>query len=649
MRPSELAAPGRDRFAVRDLGVGFRCPDGIVPVVSGVDLEVIPGRIVGVAGESGSGKTTAVLAAIGYLPGAAALLSGEARLGETAVFDLAPEGRRQLWARRVSYVAQDAAGSLNPAFRIGTQLCEVLTVNTGLTWDEARARARELLAAVRLPEPEAMLRRYPHQCSGGQLQRIAIAMAIAPEPDVVVCDEPTTGLDVTTQAEVVSMLTALIRDRGIAAVYISHDLALLGAVADELAIFYAGEIVEAGPTAEVLRAPRHPYTRALLDALPSARHATTPVGLPGLPPGRVVANACPFAPRCAWADDGCRATHPVLRPVADGGRLVRCHRAGELKEVLASARRPNRHPEGHRLIAMGEGRAAWGRARGWGEGHSEKPAASSTSPTLLVIRDLHCGYGRGAARVPAVQGATLEIGPGEVAALVGESGSGKSTLGRAVVGLVPAEAGEIRFAGDLLDPAGRRSRAHAQAIQIIFQNPDSSLNPRHTVGQLVGRSIELFRPDVTRRERRALVAAALEEVRLDPALRDRYPHQLSGGQKQRVAIARAFVARPRLVICDEIVSGQDVSVQAAILELVRAMQARHGTALLFISHDLAVVRSIAQRVYVIQRGRIVESGPTEQIFERPRADYSQSLLASVLEPDLGHVPSGAAASAVANG
>jgi peptide/nickel transport system ATP-binding protein len=598
----------RDHFVVRDLGVGFRTPVGIVPVVSGISLEAAPGKILGVAGESGSGKTTAVLAAIGYQSPSAVRLDGESHLGNAAVFALSPEERRRLWARRISYVAQDAAGSLNPAFRIGTQLREVLEVNGGLTPEQARARARELLAAVRLPDPEAMLNRYPHQCSGGQLQRIAIAMAIACGPDVIVCDEPTTGLDVTTQAEVVQMLTELIRSERMAAIYISHDLALLGAVADELAIFYAGEIVEIGPTADVLREPRHPYTRALLDAIPSAKRRTVPAGLAGFPPGRVISGSCPFTPRCPWAIDICRANHPGLLPVGNGMRLARCHRAEELAAVLASS----------------SVRAVDAEQR-----------AEEAGPPLLDIHNLTCSYGRGAARVEAVREASLAIGTGEVVALVGESGSGKSTIGRAIVGLVPIESGEIRLASVPLDPAGRRTPEQARAIQIIFQNPDSSLNPRHTVGALIARSLELFRPDISRRDRPARVAEALAEVRLDPGMTDRYPHQLSGGQKQRVAIARAFTARPRLVICDEIVSGQDVSVQAAILELVRAMQQRYRTGLLFVSHDLAVVRSIAQRLYVIHRGQIVESGPTEQVFDRPQAGYSRALLESVLEPVTG--------------
>ena len=608
----EPDAARRDGFIVRDLAVGFGAPSGVIPVVAGVSLEAVPGRIIGVAGESGSGKTTAVLVAIGYHPASAVRLGGQAHLGATAVFDLSAEERRRLWASRISYVAQDAAASLNPAYRIGTQLREVLEINMGLGRAQALARARDLLAAVRLPDPDAMLRRYPHQCSGGQLQRIAIAMAIACEPDVIVCDEPTTGLDVTTQAEVVQMLTDLIRTRRMAAIYISHDLALLGAVADDLAIFYAGEIVEMGATAEVLRTPRHPYTRALLDALPSVTQATAPSGLPGFPPGRVVGGSCAFAPRCSWAIEICHEVHPALLPTPEtdpeAERVVRCHRASELRTTLATN-------SARRIV--------------------EWQAVDSAETPLLGLRGVTCSYGAGVDRVEAVRDATLEIGAGEVVALVGESGSGKSTLGRAIVGLVPIESGEIQLDGAPLDTAGRRSRDQHQAVQIIFQNPDSSLNPRHTVGALIRRSLELFRPDIDRRDRATHVAEALAEVRLDPGMMDRYPHQLSGGQKQRVAIARAFVARPRLIICDEIVSGQDVSVQAAILELVRSMQERYGTALLFISHDLAVVRSIAQRVYVIQRGQIVESGPTEQVFDAPTAAYSRALLASVLEPETG--------------
>jgi peptide/nickel transport system ATP-binding protein len=609
-RPAQ--AP-RDDFTVHGLRVGYRTEANITPVVSDVSFTVSPGQILGVAGESGSGKTTAVLASIGYQAGSAIRLSGSAALGDTLICDLPLSERRELWSRRISYVAQEAANSLNPAFRIGTQLIEVLEVNANLTRDEARIRARELLQAVRLAQPDAMLRRYPHQCSGGQLQRVAIAIAIACDPALIICDEPTTGLDVTTQAEVVQMLVELIRSRKMAAIYISHDLALLGTVADTLAIFYAGEIVEIGATRDVLEHPQHPYTRALLSALPSARRATTPRGLPGFPPGRVVNDSCAFAARCSAVIAQCTTEHPDLQPLTTlGTHHVRCWRTGDLSQE---------EPDALKIPA------------------ARPPLTAQTLP-LLDIQGIHCSYGRGQSRVHAVRGVTLQIAPGDVLALVGESGSGKSTIGRAIVGLLPIDSGTITFAGTRLDPNGKRSTEQTRAIQIIFQNPDSSLNPRHTVKSLIERSFELFRPDVPRNERQAAVDAVLREVRLDPAVGSRYPHQLSGGQKQRVAIARAFAAQPKLVVCDEIVSGQDVSVQASILELVRSMQEQYGTALLFISHDLAVVRSIAQHVAVIQHGRIVESGPTELVFSSPGAPYSRRLLASVMEPETAGVSVG---------
>jgi peptide/nickel transport system ATP-binding protein len=454
-----------------------------------------------------------------------------------------------------------------------------------------------------MPDPPGARRRYPHELSGGQLQRIAIAMALASEPRLIIFDEPTTGLDVTTAAEVIGMLNGLIRERRLAAVYISHDLALLAAIADELVVFYAGEVVESGPTQDVITRPRHPYTRALLDALPSARRALRPQGIPGLPPGRVVVDRCGFAARCPYAEPPCHEGHPELAPV-EPERLVRCVRAGALGPLPSAA------------------------------ASFLQPAEERRGGRALEVSDLVCEYGHGAGRVVAVDGVSLEVREREVVALVGESGSGKSTIGRAITGLLVPRAGTLRWRGEALTMSGRRTHAQHREIQIIFQNPDSSLNPRHTVGQLIGRAVALFRGDVPPKARGGLVADALREVQLDPALMSRYPHQLSGGQKQRVAMARAFVARPRLVICDEIISGQDVSVQATILELVRTMQREHATALLFISHDLAAVRSIAQYVYVLQGGRIQEHAATERLFAAPAAAYTRRLLAAVLEPDV---------------
>ena len=607
-RPREArAVPGGDRepsegLEIRDLAVAYAVGGGHTLVVGGVSLRARPGQITGLAGESGSGKTTAALSAIAYLPPGASRRGGEVRLDGRSILDLGRVALRRLWASEISYVAQDAGAALNPARRIGPQLEEILTVNRGLSREAARRRAAELLEAVRLPDAATARRRYPHEFSGGQLQRIAIAMALAPEPRVIIFDEPTTGLDVTTGAEVIAMLGTLIREREVAAIYISHDLALLAAISDELVVFYAGEVVEGGPTRDLIRAPRHPYTRALLDALPSVRRALRPRGIPGLPPGRVVVDRCSFVSRCPYAEARCSGEHPGLVPL-QSGCLVRCVRAGELGP-LPSAAAPILPP---------------GRER-------------QRTPILEVDR-LVCEYGQGAGRVVAVDGVSLEVREREVVGLVGESGSGKSTIGRAITGLLAPHAGAVRWRGQELPASGRRTHAQHREIQIIFQNPDSSLNPRHTVGQLIGRAVALFRDDVAPPARIDLIADALREVQLDPALMSRYPHQLSGGQKQRVAMARAFVPRPRLVICDEIISGQDVSVQATLLELVRTMQREHETALLFISHDLAAVRSIAQYVYVLQAGRVQEHAAAEQLFEAPTAEYTRRLLAAVLDPE----------------
>jgi peptide/nickel transport system ATP-binding protein len=588
-------------FDVHDLHVAF----GPSEVVGGITFTVPRGTVTGVAGESGSGKTTAALASIGYTPPGARRLSGSALLDGADLLALDPEARRKVWATRVSYVAQDAVSAFNPTRRIGAQFKELLTVNRHLSVAAARSKSLELLEAVQIPNPTLAVQKYPHEFSGGQLQRLAIALAIACDPEVIILDEPTTGLDVIHQAGIVALLAKLIRERQLAAIYVSHDLALLNAISDNIVILYAGEVVESGPTAQVLRSPRHPYTRALLDSLPSISETLRPKGIRGLPPGHVVLGACSFARRCAYALDVCRDTHPELTPVKGTNRLVRCLRAEELGTLTTMA------------AELGESQAM-----------------SRQGAVILTVEHLVCSYGRGREKLTAVDDVSFEVHAGEAVALVGESGSGKSTIGRAITGIVRPQSGQMSLLGQPLKLDGSRTRLQHRAVQIIFQNPDSSLNPRQTVGQLIERSVQLFRNDVKKSEWRNLVAAVMQDVQLNPALIDRYPHQLSGGQKQRVAIARAFVAKPQLIICDEIISGQDVSVQAAILEVVRTLQASQYTALLFVSHDLAAVRSIAQWVYVIREGRIQEDGPTARVFAEPRAAYTRELLAAAMHPAL---------------
>jgi peptide/nickel transport system ATP-binding protein len=585
----------RPVLRVRGLTVDYRVPGGDVRVVRDVEFDLFRGRILGLAGESGSGKSTAALAAIGWTDAQLRRVGGESTLDDTDLCALRPDEVRRFWGRRVGYVPQEIGGALHPSFRIRSQFRETLRVNASLSNLEADERSVRLLESVNIAQPQAALRRYPHEFSGGQLQRIAVALALAPGPDVLVLDEPTTGLDVNSQQLVANVLRQIIGTLDVAALFISHDLALMAEIADDIAIMYAGEIVEAGP-ARVLRQPRHPYTRALLNAVPSPREALVTEGIAGTPPGRVIEGRCGFAARCGHAVDVCRAAVPPLEAV-EPDHLVRCVRSRELR-LVANAR-------------------------------ARTPALTDDRPALLEVVDLTCGYRTRAGTTTVVSGVSLRVQAGSVTALVGESGSGKSTLGRAVAGILEPLAGQIRLAGVALPSVPRRRTTEQRHhIQLVFQNPGAALNPRRTVGDHL-RHITARFVDADRVTRLAAVAEMLDAVQLDRVVLERYPHQLSGGQRQRVAIAAAFVARPRVVVCDEITSGQDVSVQAAILATLADLQRRFGTSVLFIAHDLGVVRSIADHVYVMRDGRIVESGASETVFVTPEHPYTHSLLDAV--------------------
>jgi peptide/nickel transport system ATP-binding protein len=389
----------------------------------------------------------------------------------------------------------------------------------------------------------------------------------------------------------------------VAVLFVSHDLALLRAIADHLVIFYAGQVVESGRTEDLIERPLHPYTRGLVDALPSVEEGHRPKPLPGVPPGRVIADRCAFTSRCRWAIAECSMADPPIQDI-DGRRAVRCIRQPTLGVLPA--------PDAIAHPAAGDRR--------------------SRGEPLLRMSGISFDYRRGGTSAAALREVNLQVAPHECVALVGESGSGKSTIARLAAGILQPRSGELTWNGTPL-PGRPRSRSEEQrrGLQIIFQNPDSSLNPRHTIRRLIERSLVLFRPDIPRAEYSRAVHEALREVHLDPLIADRFPDQLSGGQKQRVAIARALAARPSLVICDEIVSAQDVSVQAALIELLTGLQATYQMALLFISHDMAVVRSIADYIYVIRAGHIVEEGPTQAVFETPSDPYTVMLLNSVAD------------------
>jgi peptide/nickel transport system ATP-binding protein len=582
-----------------------------VDIVDEIGLQIHAGEVLGLVGESGSGKTTVGMALLGHVRRGGKVGGGDVEVDGQDVSALRGDELRRLRGGVVSYIPQDPGTSLNPALRVGLQLTEVLEAHAAdWTEDERRDRVREALTEVALPTDETFLRRYPHQLSGGQQQRVAIAMAFANRPKVIVCDEPTTGLDVTTQARVLETVRDLCRSHQVAALYVTHDLAVVAELADRVAVMYAGRIVESGPREAIFSAPRHPYTRRLLRAVPDIAGKRTVVGIPGraaLPGSRP--EGCFFHPRCPLADDESRSAFP---PVTDlgGAHTVRCFHHEE------SARQ--KEPEGSGQL--GE--------RTVGE------------ELVLTVRDLDAHYGAS----HALFRIDLDVHREECLALVGESGSGKTTLARSVSGLHSDYTGQVRLRDDPLAQAARkRTREARKQIQYIFQNPYASLNPRRTIGQTIGRQLQLFYPG-SRADTGQRVADCLERVALSSSAASRFPDQLSGGERQRVAIARALAAQPSVLICDEVTSALDVSVQAAIIELLAELRKEMGLSLLFITHDLALIRTIADRVAVMNKGRIVEQGSVDTILTAPTADYTRQLLANTpsIEVALGHAPPTAA-------
>jgi peptide/nickel transport system ATP-binding protein len=612
---SKLSADGA-ALVVEDLSVGYHQKDGgVLRVVANVALKLFPGQVLGLAGESGCGKSTAALAAVGYRHPGGVILSGRSTLGDTELLGMRPRDLRLLWGGQVAYISQNAGMSLNPALTIGRHFDEVLRRHAGLTGADAHQRELELLASVQLPDPVGVLVRYPHQLSGGQQQRVSLALAFACRPSVLILDEPTTGLDVTTQTYITALLQTLISETQVAVMYVSHDLALLSTVSSDVAVMYAGEMVERGPVADVVRAPLHPYTNALLRAVPSARARQSIAGIAGEPPDSVCDESCSFAPRCPHVEDRCRTEHPEIRPL-EPLRTTRCFRSEELRDDL-------------RIVVDTDERLS-----------SVQTRATELGPKhLLEVDGVSCFYGSRRHRFRAVKDVSFKLSDAEVLGIVGLSGSGKSTLLRAIVGILDDYTGSISLRGEtLVHRAVKRPRPVRRQVQIVFQDPASSLNPRHTVSQIIARAVRLFRDDVPHDKTDDAVSELLESVKLSRSFLPRYPSELSGGQQQRVAIARAFAARPSLLLCDEVTSALDVSVAATIIELLRDLTSRSGTAVLFVSHDLAVVRTLADRAIVMRDGSICEQGSTEKLFCAPEHPYTIELLSSI--PDIADVRAG---------
>ncbi|MGN6796313.1 MAG: ABC transporter ATP-binding protein [Streptosporangiaceae bacterium] len=606
--------PTNAAVAVSDLRIDIGATG--TPVISDVSFEIARGEILGVVGESGSGKTTVGLALLGHARRGLRIASGSVMLDGRNVLGLSDEQLRKLRGGVVSYVPQDPASSLNPALRIGLQLREVLEAHADRAGNQNgradhSARIAEMMREVALPDDPQFLRRYPHELSGGQQQRIGLAMAFANRPRLIVLDEPTTGLDVTTQAHVLSTVRELAKLHDVAALYVSHDLAVVAALAARVAVMYAGRVVELGSADELFAAAGHPYTKRLIGAIPRLTGGRSLVGIPGhaaspgnRPPG------CSFAPRCNLRIERCEQEVPALRPVA-AGHLVRCIRA---EEVLA---------EEHRRIGD----------------PIEMPAAEDRA--ALRLDNVVASYGRH----EIVHSVSFSLAAHECMALVGESGSGKTTIARSIAGLHHNWTGKISLGDQPLHPsARRRSTDIRRRIQYIFQNPYGSLNPRRTVGQIIEQPLRVFGV-AGGREASQRVAEMLERVSLTASYAQRYPDQLSGGERQRVAIARALVSDPAVLICDEVTSALDVSVQAAIVELLGNLQRDLGLSMLFITHNLPLVRSIAQRVAVLHNGEITEIGDAAQVLGTPAQPYTRQLISdtpsletAIADVGLGEAP-----------
>ena len=579
-------------------------------VVDGLDLEIHRGETFALLGESGCGKSMTALALMRLLPPAGRILGGSVRLSGSDLLALPEQAMRRVRGGRLGMIFQEPQTSLNPVLTIGSQIAEAVRLHQREPRRHLPARVAELLRAVGIPDPERRMGEYPHQLSGGLKQRVMIAMALAGTPELLIADEPTTALDVTIQAQVLSLLKDLQRTTGMAVLLITHDLGVVAETADRLAVMYAGQIVETASCAEFFAAPAHPYGRKLLASLPTpgSRSGRLAV-IPGrVPPLDSDFHGCRFAARCDRALAVCREQDPPWQVLAPG-RQARCHRPdGETAESERLAAAP---PE----ISPDDPR----------------------SPPLLSARGLQVHFPiqagffrRVVGRVKAVDGLDLSLHAGRTLALVGESGCGKTTAGKALLRLIPPTGGALRYAGrDLLGLNGRALRACRKDLQIVFQDPFASMNPRMLVGDIVGEGLQALGLVRDRQQRRAQVAALLEQVGLPAEAAARYPHEFSGGQRQRICIARALAVEPRVLVCDEPTSALDVSVQAQILNLLRELQQARALAYLFITHNLSVVSYLAQEVAVMYLGRLVEYGTVEEVLDRPRHPYTRALLSAV--------------------
>ena len=607
---------------IKDLHTDIEIRSGVVRALSGVDLHVNPGETLGIVGESGSGKTMTALSLMGLLPQGGKVSSGSIILDGQDLTQLPLKEKRKLRGTRVGMIFQDPLTSLNPTMKIGLQVCEPLRVHEGLSKREALERAVEILKRVGMPRPEVVINNYPHQLSGGMRQRVMIAMALVCKPRILIADEPTTALDVTTQMQILDLIDELRDEYKMGVILITHDLGVVAGHTDRVAVMYAGRIVETAPTKTLFTEPKHRYTSSLMAALPERALAagTKLFSIPGAPPSLTnLPVGCRFAARCLWATDECRAGYPDLS--GDETHTFSCF-----------------HPvqEGDESPAVLQGKLDSNKTDG---AAADVPQISHE--TLLDVKEASREYesaGSGFFKrekgvVSAVDRVSITVKKGETYGLVGESGCGKSTVGRLIAGLEPPSGGAIELDGrDLATLKGRDAVRIHRDVQMMFQDSYAAMDPRMRIDQILAEPMSIQKTGNARQIAERILEI-LEQVGLTEEILDRYPHEFSGGQLQRIGFARSLTLAPDLIVADEPVSALDVSVQAQVLNLMKDLQQELGLSYLFISHDLAVVQYMADRIGVMYLGRIVEEGPASEVVKNPKHPYTKALIDSIPVPD----------------
>ncbi len=613
---------------VEHLSISYETRRGDVQAVRDVSFTVREGETIGLVGESGCGKSTIAFGIVNHLGPNGKITDGQIRFQDHELVGRTAKELNELRGDRISMVFQDPMQALNPSVRLGDQLAEVLTCHRDMSWDEAYARSVVMLKRVNMPDPENVMRRYSHQISGGQQQRVVIAMAMLNNPALLIMDEPTTALDVTVEAAVLDLIEALKNDFHAANIFITHNLGVVARVSDYLCVMYAGQMVEKGPVIDIFNRPCHPYTRGLMNAVPKLGDSKLDSVLQPIR-GRVPApvdrprNACIFAPRCDYATEKCREARPGMTEISVG-HAARCLYALDIEQRPKTNKRPSKAKQ---LAEKKE------------ESHMEKTKVLLESENLKLYYPTEADsvvslFGLGEKKfVKAVDDVTLRLSKGRTLGIVGESGCGKSSLVKGLIGLEPLTDGDLKFLNiDVDQTVTQRNIDLIREMQMVFQNPDSTLNPSYTVGKQIARPIKRFNT-VPKPKVKDEVIRLLNAVRLSATYYDRLPRQLSGGEKQRVGIARALASRPDLIICDEPVSALDVSVQAAVINLLLEIQNTFGSAMIFIAHDLSVVRYFSDDIAVMYLGKIVEIGPAEKIYDPPYHPYTEALLSAVPVPD----------------